>query len=88
MSRSEAKGIWRRLNRTTQHTRHAAYTACAVADYPTQLSRAGVIWCIRDRLTDTANIGNNSLHLISCQRIAEDLLGDCAASGSRISQTV
>jgi len=38
----------------TPHTRHAAYTARAAAD----LSR------VTDRLTDTANIGKNSQHLM------------------------
>jgi len=62
----KAKGIWRRLHRMTPQTRHVAYTACTTANYHTQWSWAGVIWCIRDRQTDrhdTKNISNNSLHL-------------------------
>jgi len=50
----EAKGIWRRLHQMTQHTRHVVYITCAVAD----------LSCVTDRLTDTANIGNNSLYVM------------------------
>jgi len=52
--KQEAKGISRRLHGMTPRTRHAAYTARAAAD----LSR------VTDWQTDTANIGNNSQHLM------------------------
>jgi len=43
---------------------HAAYTACAAAD----LSH------MTDRLTDTANIGNNSQHLMHSRDAFDGLL--------------
>jgi len=54
LTKQEAEGIWRRLHRMTPHTQHAAYTTRAAAD----LSR------VTDTLTDTANIGKNSQHLM------------------------
>jgi len=51
-------GIWRRLHGMTPRTRHAVYTARAAADLSRVTDRR------TDRLTDTANIGNNSQHLM------------------------